>query len=164
VKELHAMEDAGKTSHHVALGRSYDLLVTRGAAGTIESGAAGGKDMKGAMERYAESVNRHQETWSRLLNRVPEEQRGAFMRALETSRRGPEDAQRAHQQGLKLLMERRLREKGRPLPPKPPQKPDGKKSMVPEERWTPRNADSRRHGRSKPAGFHPPPPPNLMLF
>src|ERR1043166_6654754 len=102
-----------------------------------------GKDMKGAMERYAESVNRHQETWSRLLNRVPEEQRGAFMRALETSRRGPEDAQRAHQQGLKLLMERRLREKGRPLPPKPPQKPDGKKSMVPEERWTPRNADSR---------------------
>src|SRR5438067_1552741 len=61
VRELHAMQDSGKTTHHAALGRSYDLMVTKGAAGAIENGTAGGRDMKTAMERYAEAANRHQE-------------------------------------------------------------------------------------------------------
>src|SRR6266487_514915 len=44
-KELQKMQSKGKDTHNSALGKSYDKLVSKGAAGAIENGAAKGKDM-----------------------------------------------------------------------------------------------------------------------
>jgi len=164
VRELHAMQEAGKLTHHDSLGRSYDLLLKRGAAGTIESGAAGGRDMSAAILKYSEAAERHQETWTRFLSRVPPEHRAAVLRAIETSRSGREDAQRARERGLRLEVERRLLreklregQKGAPPPRPEEKKPKGKCDEHPgtPEAEEPRRADTTRP-RPAPEHNHPP--------
>jgi hypothetical protein len=164
VRELHAMHEAGKLTHHDSLGRSYDLLLKRGAAGTIESGAAGGRDMSAAILKYSEAAERHQEMWARFLSRVPAEHRAAILRAIETSRSGREDALRAKERGLRLEVERRLLreklkegQKGAPPPRLEEKKPKGKceEHPVTPEGEEPKHPDPTRP-RQAPDHNHAP--------
>jgi hypothetical protein len=99
LRELEAMQAAGRTSHHDTLGRCYDLQIRRGAAGAIEIGAEQGLDMTGSMARYAEATSKHSEVLLRVLSKAPEPARQGLQRALEVSRRGHEQAAAAHQKG-----------------------------------------------------------------
>jgi len=99
VKELDKMQRQGQTTHHEALGKSYDQHVNRGANGVIENGALRGKDMTGALGRYAEATAKHLQVLEALLARCPLQARKGLTRALEASRHGHEQAILAHERG-----------------------------------------------------------------
>jgi hypothetical protein len=98
-KELEAMQSKGKTTHHDALGKSYSDHVTRGAGGAIESGAARGQDMTGAVGQYASSTSKHLAVLERVLANAPPAARKGLLNAIEASQHGHQQAMLAHQRG-----------------------------------------------------------------
>jgi hypothetical protein len=116
-RELRTLQSRGKSSHQAELGRSYEILMTKGAPGTIEQGAAKGRDMKPAMARYAEMTRRHREEWKEFLSQLPPGERAAFLRAAEAAERAHEHGQEAEERGLRVNLERRRLSEERPKAP-----------------------------------------------
>jgi len=98
-KELQKMQEQGKTTHHDALGKSYDKHLKMGAVGAIENGAAKGKDMTGACGRVDQAMSHHVAVLERVLANAPPAARHGLLTALAASQHGREQAMLAHQRG-----------------------------------------------------------------
>lgn len=99
LREMEALQASGSSAYHAALGRCYDVHVTRGAAGAIEIGASEGVDMAPLVTRCAEATSKHSEVLARVASTAPPQAEKALLRALEASRHGSERAAEAHQKG-----------------------------------------------------------------
>lgn len=118
VRELQSSQEAGKTGHLPELGRCYETLVSRGAIGTVEQGAASGRDMNVEIGRLGQVTSRHGETWKEFVARISPSERPAFSRTLESASRAGELARQAQERGLWEKFERRRAEE-RPRTPAP---------------------------------------------
>lgn len=98
-RELARMQEMGRSTHHDALGKSYDTLLKKGAAGAIEGGAARGRDMTGACGRYTQATFQHTAVLERVLAKAPPAARKGLLTALAASQHGQEQAMLAHQRG-----------------------------------------------------------------
>jgi hypothetical protein len=97
-KELEALNAKGVTTHNDALTSSLQKHLD-GAAKTIEQGAAGGRDMTGAVGRYSTATSKHLVVLEGLLSKVPPQARKGILNAIEHSQHGHEEAIAAHQRG-----------------------------------------------------------------
>ncbi|HVR87066.1 MAG TPA: hypothetical protein VMU54_22265 [Planctomycetota bacterium] len=95
------------------LGQSYARLVSTGAAGTIECGAAEGRDMNPAGARYIERTRQDREGWERVLAVVPPEERSHYDAALEVSGKAPARVREAQEAGQTFFQQERLKEEAR---------------------------------------------------
>jgi hypothetical protein len=92
------------------LGRSYEHLVSRGAGGAVECGAAEGRDMNPAVLRFGEVTRGHHEAWTRVLASLPAEDRPHYDGALRAAGQGHLRAHEARKTGLLFLGEVRAKE------------------------------------------------------
>jgi hypothetical protein len=97
--ELQQMQQQGNVLHYDSIGSSYNKLVTKGAAGAVEQGAARGANMEGSLGRYAEATSKHLSVLERVLENAPAAAHKGLLNALEASRHGHEQAILAHQRG-----------------------------------------------------------------
>ncbi|HLY74263.1 MAG TPA: hypothetical protein VKU80_09115 [Planctomycetota bacterium] len=109
------------------LGESYTRLMATGAAGTIECGAAEGRDMNPAGARYIERARQLHEGWTRILATVPPEERAHYDEALLVSGKAPERVREAQEAGKAFFAQERLKDEARTRPKvsedsKPPEK------------------------------------------
>jgi hypothetical protein len=112
------------------LGQSYTRLVSTGAAGTIECGAAEGRDMNPAGARYIERTRQDHEAWERVLAVLPPEERSPYEETLQVSVKASGRVREAQEAGRSFFAQERLkdeaknREKGAeaPKPPAPLEK------------------------------------------
>jgi hypothetical protein len=122
------------------LGKSYAHLLSTGAAGSIECGAAEGRDMSAAASRYVEAARGHHERWMRLLAQAPGGEQAHDEGALEASGKASERAREAREAGLAFFAQERARQEARtperapetPRPPAPPTPPEKKPILPPE--------------------------------
>ncbi|HEV3028925.1 MAG TPA: hypothetical protein VG457_15205 [Planctomycetota bacterium] len=122
------------------LGQSYARLVSTGAAGTIECGAAEGRDMTPAGARYLERTRQDHEGWERVLAVLPPEERSHYEPALQVSGKAPERIREAQEAGQSFFAQERLKDEARkrekaPEAPKPPASPE--KTPTPAPAKTP---------------------------
>src|SRR5262245_20423564 len=89
-RELEVMQGQGKTQHYDSIGSSYDKLVTKGAVGAVEQGAARGANMEASLGRYAEATSKHTAVLQRVLANAPEAARKGLLNALAASQHGHE--------------------------------------------------------------------------
>lgn len=101
----------------------YALLVSSGAAGAIECGAAEGRDMSKPIERFVDSTREDHGRWVRIQEDSAPEERPACEGALRASARASERAAEAKGAGLRFLAQERAKKEARTPPADPPKPP-----------------------------------------
>jgi hypothetical protein len=173
LREREALEartdDPRRRAAGASLGRSYDRLLTQGAAGAIECGATEGRDMSGAVARVHQAAQLHRETWTRVLSGVAPADRVDHEWGLRAAVQAPERARAAQAAGGRFLAEERARAERlrRERPPTPaPHEPERPRPQVvkppvrkPEEPVVPHPEPERRPAEpeSKPRESEPAP-------
>jgi hypothetical protein len=176
LREREALEgragDPRRRAVGASLGRSYDRLLTQGAAGAIECGATEGRDMNGAVARVHQAAQIHRETWTRVLSGVAPADRADHEWGLRAAEQASERARAAQAAGGRFLAEERAkaerlrRERERAVAPAPhePERPhpQAEKPPVrkPEDPVVPHPEPERKPHEpdSKPREPDPPPP------
>jgi hypothetical protein len=134
------------------LGRSYEHLVSHGAGGAVECGAAEGRDMNAAVARFGEVTRGHHEAWMRVLSSVPAEDRPHYDGALQAAGQGHQRANEARNTGLLFLGEVRSREEAL-------MRERERARAVPESRTVPERKPAPLPEGPGPSTKRPPEPP-----
>jgi hypothetical protein len=180
LREREALEgragDPRRRTAGASLGRSFDRLLTQGAAGAIECGAAEGRDMSGAVARVRQTAQLHREAWSRVLSGVAPADQADHEWGLRAAEQASERARAAQVAGGRFLAEERARaerlrreqapaparhepERPRPQAEKPPvRKPEEPVPQHPEPERRPHEPDFKpRESEPAPHEHHHPP-------
>jgi len=147
------------------LGESYTRLVSTGAGGAIECGAAEGHDMNRAAAEYIERTRQHHEGWSQVVAGSPAEERPHYAETLAVSGKAAGRVREAQEAGRSFYNQERLKEEARnrekvseaPKAPGPLDKTPKKTPETPAAPGDPahRNPDGdHREGDRKDADAH----------
>lgn len=130
-ERLREREALGSRGGASGLGECYDRLLSRGAAGSIECGAAEGHDMSASVLRLESSARLQQGDWSRVTAGTAGQDREADQAGLRAAESAGERARESQKTGQAfyadlraqeeaLERERRKRVAAAPQPPPPP--------------------------------------------